>query len=126
MSVKHVLDYYNQVGDDYLEMRENLKDMEEALANKLVTPEQVEQIQQMLQPLMVNYQTSSYIVYLLKLPRKEVKKERDVKLKKRLLELAGNRTQENVLKEDKETIELLKQKIAEEKADGRNGSPEET
>ena len=113
MSVKHVLDYYNQVGDDYLEMRENLKDMEEALANKLVTPEQVEQIQQMLQPLMVNYQ-------------KEVKKERDVKLKKRLLELAGNRTQENVLKEDKETIELLKQKIAEEKADGRNGSPEET
>ena len=126
MSVKHVLDYYNQVGDDYLEMRENLKDMEEALANKLVTPEQVEQIQQMLQPLMVNYQTLSYIVYLLKLPRKEVKKERDVKLKKRLLELAGNRTQENVLKEDKETIELLKQKIAEEKADGRNGSPEET
>lgn len=74
MSRKDVQDYYNQLYSDYVEMIQTLKDMESECNNGLVSPDRVEQLKKMLEPIKINYQRISYIMYLLDKPNKKEKK----------------------------------------------------
>ena len=73
MSQKDVIKYYNEVVENYKDMLENLKDMEEEMKESLVTPEQVDQMKRMAQPIVDNYKTLSYIIFLLNRPTKKGK-----------------------------------------------------
>ena len=73
MSRKHVEDYFNQVCEDYHEMVQTLKDMEDECNNGLVPPERVEQLKNMLEPIKTNYARISYIMFLLNMPNKKEK-----------------------------------------------------
>lgn len=76
MSVKHVKEYYNQVCSDYSELLENLRDMEEELQNNLVSPDRVEQLKRMIEPIKQNYERISYIIFLLDMPNRKEKQDR--------------------------------------------------
>lgn len=106
MSQKDVIKYYNEVAENYKDMLENLKDMEEEMKESLVTPEQVEQMKRMAQPVVDNYRTLSYIIFLLNRPTKKEKFNRYEKQNKKLLE--NCRTKEEVLNENKEALNNLK------------------
>lgn len=106
MSQKDVIKYYNEVVENYKDMLENLKDMEEEMKESLVTPEQVDQMKRMAQPIVDNYKTLSYIIFLLNRPTKKEKFNRYEKQNKKLLE--NCRTKEEVLNENKEALNNLK------------------
>lgn len=106
MSQKDVIKYYNEVVESYKDMLENLKDIEEEMKESLVTPEQVEQMKRMAQPIVDNYKTLSYIIFLLNRPTKKEKFNRYEKQNKKLLE--NCRTKEEVLSENKEALNNLK------------------
>lgn len=106
MSQKDVIKYYNEVVESYKDMLENLKDIEEEMKESLVTPEQVEQMKRMAQPIVNNYKTLSYIIFLLNRPTKKEKFNRYEKQNKKLLE--NCRTKEEVLNENKEALNNLK------------------
>ena len=106
MSQKEVIKYYNEVAENYKDMLENLKDMDEEMKESLVTPEQVEQMKRMAQPVVDNYKTLSYIIFLLNRPTKKEKFNRYEKQNKKLLE--NCRTKEEVLNENKEALNNLK------------------
>lgn len=106
MSQKDVIKYYNEVVENYKDMLENLKDIEEEMKESLVTPEQVDQMKRMAQPIVDNYKTLSYIIFLLNRPTKKEKFNRYEKQNKKLLE--NCRTKEEVLNENKEALNNLK------------------
>lgn len=106
MSQKDVIKYYNEVTENYKDMLENLKDMEEEMKESLVTPEQVDQMKRMARPIVDNYKTLSYIIFLLNRPNKKEKFNRYEKQNKKLLE--NCRTKEEVLNENKEALNNLK------------------
>lgn len=106
MSQKDVIKYYNEVVESYKDMLENLKDIEEEMKESLVTPEQVEQMKRMAQPIVNNYKTLSYIIFLLNRPTKKEKFNRYEKQNKKLLE--NCRIKEEVLNENREALNNLK------------------
>lgn len=75
MSVKHVKEYYDSIYQDYHEMVQTLKDMEEECNNGLVAPEKVEQLKKMLEPIKMNCHRISYIMFLLNKPNKKEKQK---------------------------------------------------
>ena len=109
MSKKHFDEYYEKVCKDYKELLETLKDLEDECNRNLVSPDRLEQFKQTLQPVKLNYQTLSWIKFLLNKPNKKQKQEKYTNQQKSFLEAIGNeRSPENVLKENKTTIEKLK------------------
>lgn len=104
--IKDFYKYYRQVSRDYEDMRSELKDMEQELAESMVTPEQLEQMKLMIQPIKQNYEMLSYVAYLLNLPTKKQKKFRYKQQKKMLLELS--KTEDQVFNENKKALEDLK------------------
>lgn len=107
MSVKHVKQYYEQVTADYAELKSDLADMEAALADHAISPEQLEQMKQIIAPVKQNFETLSYFMYLLNQPNK---KERQASYEKRAADLvakAGKRTQKDIEAEDKKALQDL-------------------
>lgn len=105
--LKDFYKYYRQVSKDYEDMRSELKDMEQELTTSMVTPEQLEQMKLMIQPIKQNYEMLSYVYYLLNMPTKRQKKFRYKQQQKLLLEMS--KTEEQVSKENKEALNNLKE-----------------
>lgn len=107
MSKKHVEDYFNQICDDYHEMVETLKDMEEECNNGLVAPERVEQLKKVLEPIKINYMRISYIMYLLHMPTRKQKQKRYEK-QNSPFKFRSCDTLKSVREENKQSIENAK------------------
>ena len=76
MSVKHIKEYYNSVCNDYHELVETLHELEEEASKNLVPPERVENLNKLVEPMKKNYETWSYVIYLLNQPNKKEKKKK--------------------------------------------------
>ncbi len=109
MSVKHVKEYYNQVTADYLSMKQDLVDIEEAAKINQVSPEQVENMRQLIAPIKANYETMSYYMYLLNMPNRKGKQPGYQKRSKSLVETAGSRTKQDVLSENSSALGMLEE-----------------
>lgn len=107
MSVKHVKAYFARVEQDYLDMKQALADMEQELADKMVSPEQLEQMKSIIAPIKQNFETLSYYMYLLSQPNKEERQRRYQEKNQNLVDQAGARTSEDVLEEDQKALEEL-------------------
>lgn len=108
MSVKHVKKYYNQVTADYLEMKNDLQEMEDLMKTNQMSPEQVEQMKMIIAPVKQNYETLSYFMYLLNQPNKKEKLPTYKKLNQKVLKSSGNRTQADIIIENKKSLSDLK------------------
>ena len=65
MSKKDVDEYYTKVCADYKQLKETLTEMEEEFKNSVQDVDKIEQVRKMIEPLKVNYERISYIMYLL-------------------------------------------------------------
>ena len=107
MSKKDFDRYYEEVENTYLEMIENLRDMEREMADGLVDPGMFEQMKEMIIPLKNNYETLGYVKFLLNKPVKKEKEKRYISQNKKLL--AHSKTKEQVLKENRQVLDNLKE-----------------
>lgn len=109
MAVRHIKEYYNKVSDQYLEMVENLKDFQKEAEEGLVSPEQLENIEAMIEPLKNNYMTLSWIMYLLKLPNKEERKKSYNKKNEKFLKTFDmDFSEQGVLDSDNKILDKMK------------------
>ena len=76
---------YKQIEAQYLEMLENLKDMEKELADGLVSPDMFEQMKEIIKPLRTNYEMWSYVKFLLNKPTRKQKEAKYRNQNKKLI-----------------------------------------
>lgn len=112
MSVKHVKNYYDTVVQDYMEMREVLKEMEHMMSENSATEasQNIDAIKANVEKLKENYMRISYIIYLLNMPNKKEKKRKYIREKENELnKIPKEHTLDAVIQEDKESLENVKE-----------------
>ena len=113
MSVKHVKEYYNKICEDYHDMLETLREMEEEASKNIVPPEVIENLKNLVKPMKDNYERWSYMVYLLNMPNK---KEKIRKYEKQFENIERKLRENNDLtalhKENEEAIEEVKKSFS--------------
>lgn len=85
MSVKAVKEYYDQICEQYHEMLENIKDLEEECQNGLVEPERIEGLKEQIAPLKQNYERWTFMMFLLNQPQRKSKHPKYQKTNQKLL-----------------------------------------
>lgn len=70
--------YYNMLGQ-YIEMKNDLADFEEALKDGHITEDQLASVKEDIVQVENNFQRLAYIMYLLELPNRKNKKEKYIK-----------------------------------------------
>jgi len=98
MAVRDVKEYYYKMLAQYLEMKNDLADFEEALKNGYITEDQMQTALEEVNALQVNYDRLTYIMYLLELPNRRSKHAKYHRANKKVFE---------ALKEHKATTEAV-------------------
>lgn len=102
---------YEQICNQYQEMVDNIKDLEESYNNGEIELERLEQYKEYILPLKQNYERWAYIMYLLKKPLKEENEPAYKKRNQRLLTtLDKSNSVENTLAENEQIIKRLNDK----------------
>ena len=107
MSKKDFDKEFIQIENQYLEMLENLKDMEKELADGLVNPDLLEQMKEIIKPLRTNYEMWNYIKFLLNKPTKKKKEEKYKNQNKKLM--VKMKTLEKTKEENNKVLDELKE-----------------
>lgn len=76
MAIKDVKEYYFKMLEQYMEMKADMADFEQALKDGFITEEQLQAAMEEVNKVQQNYDRLTYIMYLLELPRKDSKKVR--------------------------------------------------
>lgn len=105
--IRDIKEYYQQVTKDYNNMKQELEEMSKELESEMIQPEQLENMERIIQPIKMNFETLSYFMYLLNKPAKKSKQKRYESQNKKLLNNAGDRTKEKVLEENKQALQEL-------------------
>lgn len=100
MAVKDVKEYYFKMLAQYLEMKNDLVDFEEALKNGFITEDQMQAAIEEVNALQLNYDRLTYIMYLLELPNRRSKHAKHNKANRKIIEALKDR------KADIESVEL--------------------
>lgn len=109
MAYKHIKEYYDKICEQYLEMKDEIRDFEIEAQNNIMEPERLDMIKEQIKPLMDNYERWSYMMYLLNLPVKKSKqKSYQERNKKFINNLNKNNSLQNVLEENKQAINKMK------------------
>ncbi len=89
MAKKHVDKYFEDIANQYHELLESIRELEEESSKGLINPDHLENMKTLLEPLKQNYLRISYIMFLLNQPNKKEKEKRYVKANNKLLEKIG-------------------------------------
>jgi hypothetical protein len=113
MAIREVKDYYFKMTAQYLEMKADLADFEQAMKDGFITEDQLQDAFAEVNKVQQNYERLSYIMYLLSLPNR---KSKQVKYNKNNSELLTefeirNATAEAVELENKDALKALKEEI---------------
>ena len=109
MSVKSLENHYNQVVAQYQEMLNDLKDMEKELAEGLVGPDFIDNLKANIAPIKQNYESWSYVMYLLHEPQRKQKREKYKQIMKKFKSrLDPGESPERILRSNQETLKCLK------------------
>lgn len=109
MAYKHIKEYYDKICEQYLEMKDEIRDFEIEAQNNIMEPERLDMIKEQIKPLMDNYERWSYMMYLLNLPVKKSKqKSYQERNKKFISNLNKNNSLQSVLEENKQVINKMR------------------
>lgn len=109
MARKDVQIYYDQVCEQYHEMLENIKDFEKECSDGLIEPERLDQLKLNMQPIINNYKTLSWIMFLLNKPTKKSKHVRyENQNKKFIKHIEKQFTQQGIINSNEKTLQQLK------------------
>ena len=76
MAIRDVKDYYFKMVAQYLEMKADLADFEQALKDGFITEDQMQAAYDDVDKVQQNYERLSYIMYLLNLPNRKSKQKK--------------------------------------------------
>jgi hypothetical protein len=108
MARKHFDDYYNKIYMQFYSLQEVFDDLSKEVAEGMVEPERLTELEKTILPVKNNYQTLSYIKYLLDMPTRKEKEAMHKRMNKKLLKISEGRHGEDILKENKDVLESLK------------------
>ena len=74
MAKSHVVQYFLEVENQYLEMAENLNEMQKLAADNKISPDDYNQILKEVELIKSNYERIGYIMFLLNKPQRKGKK----------------------------------------------------
>ena len=120
MARRHVIKYYKEVQDQYIEMLHQANEFEKALKDEFITQEQITQYKEIVAKLKENYERLSYIMFLLNMPNKKSKEAHYKKQNKNIVNYLNNSSEEFVLKEDEDVLLKLRQFIKKELEELKN------
>ena len=105
MSIKAVNKYYKQICEQYKEMIQDIKDLEQEAAQGIIEPERVERLKDQVAPIKQNYERWTYMMFLLHQPNRKEKHPRYAKQNQKLLKsLNQSNSLEAVLAENEEAL----------------------
>lgn len=109
MSYKHIQEYYQLVKGQYFDLLSELEDFSKEAEEGLIDPDRLEAVKETLQPLKLNYERWSYMMYLLHQPVKKSKQKRYIAQNKKFIARfdKSNSVQE-VLNENAAVLEKVK------------------
>ena len=108
MSVKAVKQYYDQICDQYHEMLENIRDLEEEAAKGMVEPERIDRLKDQIAPIKQNYERWSYMMFLLNQPTRKEKQPGYARRNKKFLNsLSENNSLKSVAAENQEALKHI-------------------
>lgn len=120
MARRHVIKYYKEVQDQYIEMLHQADEFEKALKDEFITQEQITQYKEIVAKLKENYERLSYIMFLLNMPNKKSKEARYKKQNKNIVNYLNDSSEDFVLKEDEDVLLKLRQFIKKELEELKN------
>lgn len=113
MAKKHVIQYFLEVQNQYLEMLDSVKELDRAAKEGLVEQERVDQMTQEIETLKANYERLSYIMLLLNKPNRKQKEKKEENINKEWYDYLQGASKEAILNEDKDVLIDLKNMIRE-------------
>lgn len=113
MAIKDVKQYYYNMQAQYLEMKADLVDFEQALADGFITEDQLEEAKADVARIENNYDRLTYIMYLLEIPKRKSKRDAHAKANKELLEFFEDNKSSaaQVALENKSALTHLRQEL---------------
>jgi hypothetical protein len=75
MAIRDVKEYYFKMLNQYLEMKADMADFEQALKDGFITEDQMQYALEEVNKVQQNYERLSYIMYLLNLPKRKAKQK---------------------------------------------------
>lgn len=111
MAKSHVVQYFLEVENQYLEMAENLKEMQQLAAENKISAADYEQILREVDLLKSNYERIAYIMFLFNKPQRKGKKPGSSELK--WYEALKTASKEAILDENRDALATIKQLIRE-------------
>lgn len=109
MSKKDVDNYFNEVSNNYHELLENLREMEDDVKNNLISPERLENLKLTIQPIKDNYETLSYIIFLLNKPTRKEKENGYIRRNKKFLSnIDKSKTKDGILENNRRILDNMK------------------
>lgn len=110
MSVKAVKEYYNLICEQYHEMVQDIKDLEEECQNGLVEPERIERLNEQIAPLKQNYERWSFMMYLLNQPQRKEKHSKYWKSNRKMIRtLSKTNTVNATIHENEKVLQSFKE-----------------
>lgn len=86
MALRDVKEYYYNTMMQYLTMKEDLADFEQALADGYITEDKLEVVKADIAAVEQNYQRLAYIMFLFNLPQRKHKQEKFLKANTKLID----------------------------------------
>lgn len=113
MAVRDFKQYLVKIQGQYLEMKADLADFDEAFRNGHITEEQLQTAKADVHVVEQNYQRLLYVAYLLELPRRESKKTKYKKANKKVTNALSEMKadEEAVFDENKSALDHLRQEL---------------
>ena len=113
MAVKDVKEYYYTMQAQFLELKDDLTDFEDAFKDGYITEDKLEAVKNELSIVEANYERLSYIMYLLEMPNKKSKKQSHDTKNSALLSFfeARNADMNAVVAENKSALDRLRTEL---------------
>lgn len=109
MAKRHVEEYFLQVCNQYNEMLDNLKELEQEANTGMIEPERLDNFKKIIEPLKNNYMTLSWIMFLLNKPNRESKgKKYASRMQTKTATLDNNYSKDNVIRANGKVLHKLR------------------
>ncbi len=122
MAIRDVKEYYFKMLGQYMEMKADMADFEQALKDGFITEEQLQAAMDEVNRVQQNYDRLTYIMYLLSLPNRKSKQPRYNKINKDLVKgfEVRNATEEAVDYENKCALKAFRDELKQLKEQNKN------
>lgn len=109
MAKRHVVQYYLEIENQYLEMLSNMQEFKDLLSENKISQEEFLQAVEEVEVIKANYERISYIMFLLNKPNRKTKDEID--LAKSWYKALSHASKEALMDENRDALCVIKDLI---------------